>query len=306
MPTPQARRYCWTLNNPTDAEQNYIRNHCNSFVYIVFGREVSSTGTPHLQGFFHSHDPISIHRAKILLGTQRVHLERARGTSLQASDYCKKDGDFDEFGVLASEQGKRTDWDRYKEYVVELGRVPNKREMVAHNTSLYARYSAAMVEIAKLILPAASFTDSTPRLGFQTRVCARIDAEPFNARTVDFVVDADGNSGKSWICQYAITKYPERVQVLSVGKRDDMAYAIDENKDIFLFDVPRNQMTYFQYSVVEMLKNRMIFSNKYQSCMKKLTSVPYVAVFSNEMPQMDAMSEDRYNIIEVTEENRGH
>ena len=39
--------------------------------------------------------------------------------------------------------------------------------------------------------------------------------------------------------------------------------------------------------------------------MKVLRHVPYVAVFSNEHPDMEAMSTDRYNVIEVNDENRG-
>lgn len=89
------------------------------------------------------------------------------------------------------------------------------------------------------------------------------------------------------------------VQFLSVGKRDDLAHAIEIQTRIFLLDIPRGQMEYLQYSVLEMLKNCLVFSPKYQSSMKRLLKCPHVIVFCNEYPDMDAMTRDRYYIIDT-------
>lgn len=302
----QNRRWVFTLNNYADPDILHLRALGESPIakYLIFGKEVGENGTPHLQGFVIFNASRTLLDTKLQLGGNRFHCEIARGTSEQARDYCKKDGEFEEFGTFPETKGKRTDWDRYVEYVKDLGRVPNKRELASTFPSLFARYEHACYEIAKANLEQYKFTDSGPRFGFQTRVCGRIEGEP-NPRTIDFVVDEKGNSGKSWITQWALSKYPDETQVLSVGKRDDVAFAIDCSKRIFLFDVPRGDMQFFQYSLLEMLKNRIIHNNKYKSGTKYLDSVPYVAVFSNEMPDMEKLSEDRYNIIEVTDENRG-
>lgn len=64
--------------------------------YGVCGRELGAEGTPHLQGFIRFKSATSFKRVKNLLG--RAHLESQKGSSAQAAEYCKKDGDFDEWG----------------------------------------------------------------------------------------------------------------------------------------------------------------------------------------------------------------
>jgi hypothetical protein len=83
---------------------DFAAAHCK---YLVYGREVSSTGTPHLQGFMTLNKRHTLSSLKKLLGP-RPHLEPARKTSEQAADYCKKDGDYEEFGTPPT-PGQRTD-----------------------------------------------------------------------------------------------------------------------------------------------------------------------------------------------------
>lgn len=300
--TPRARRYVFTLNNYSSEDVDQLVCVAEPLSkYLVFGREVSESGTPHLQGFVVWQNAKSFSASKTALG-QRCHLEVARADSTSASNYCKKDDDFEEFGDVPNEAGKRTDWDKFKAFVVDLKRVPTSREIINHNAGLWGRYRDRLQEIAEAYLPEASLVATEPRLGWQTLCAGRINGAVETEsipRVIDFFVDPTGNTGKTWICQWALTHHPEFVQILSSGKRDDLCYAIDHTKKVFLFDVPRGQMEYFQYAVPEMLKNRLVFSTKYHSRMKTLPHVPYVAVFCNEDPNMDALSADRYRIVRV-------
>lgn len=75
--------------------------------YLCFGREEGESGNLHYQGYVEFPCKISMSTLKKIL--PRAHLEIAKGTSLQASEYCKKDGDFQEFGELSPGQGSRSD-----------------------------------------------------------------------------------------------------------------------------------------------------------------------------------------------------
>lgn len=78
--------------------------------YIVWGAEVGDSGTPHYQGYVIFDRVLSLPQARSYLN--RAHFEARRGTHRQASDYCKKDGNFVEYGVLPSSasEASKTMW----------------------------------------------------------------------------------------------------------------------------------------------------------------------------------------------------
>ena len=61
-------------------------------------------------------------------------------------------------------------------------------------------------------------------------------------------------------------------------------------------------MEYFNYTVVEQLKDRVVFSPKYDSGTKVLTHNPHIVVFCNEMPDLTKMTFDRFAITNMNEE----
>lgn len=110
MVVNKSKHWCFTLNNPTDADRSRLESlsESSSVTYLVYGRETGESGTPHLQGYISFVNRKTFGGAKNALGT-RVHLERARGTPTENAEYCKKDGDFFEHGEVPVSQGARTD-----------------------------------------------------------------------------------------------------------------------------------------------------------------------------------------------------
>lgn len=96
-----AFRWVFTLNNWTQDEYNKL---CDiPYRYMVIGSEVGESGTPHLQGYVHLSKRMRLSGLKPY--SPRAHWDVARGTGPQASDYCKKDGTFEEFGDMPDETG---------------------------------------------------------------------------------------------------------------------------------------------------------------------------------------------------------
>lgn len=291
----QGTRWCLTKNNPTNEVKLAFAQVFNSddVKYGIIGREVGEQGTPHLQCF------IIFKRTKRFNAVLRLfpgsHLESARGTSEQNRAYCEKGGDFDEYGSFPDNQGKRSDLDEVLEWAEDFsnanGRGPTSPEVAVSQPRAYIKFPR-VTRCLKLRAAAPKLREGEPNLWQQTLHDQLM--EDADDRSVLFYVDPEGNSGKTWFQQWFLTKYPEKTQLLSVGKRDDLAYAVDETKSVFLFNIPRGSMEYFQYTICEQLKDRMIFSTKYQSSMKILSSVPHVVVFCNEEPDMSKMSQDRY------------
>lgn len=295
-----AKRWCFTLNNYTPLELTSLIDSAGTYQYLCFGRERGDNNTPHLQGYFVLKKKLRLNNVKQLPGLSRAHFEKQspNSTNEQAADYCKKDGDFDEYGELPdNEPGKRTDFESLKDWLKELDARPTNKEVAELYPSLWGRYKGACIDFMDLFTPTPVLVDGELRQ-WQQRLFDIVDEEP-DDRTIVFVVDEKGNSGKSWMSSYLFSHWPELTQILSVGKRDDIAHAVDETKRLFLFDVPRGGMEFIQYGVLEQLKNRIVFSPKYDSSTKILKATPHVVVFCNERPDLEKMSKDRPKIINI-------
>lgn len=116
----KTRNICFTINNYTSVEVENLRKHSDEYKYLVFGYETApETGTPHLQAFVVFNNPRSMLAfQKEISPTIKFHMEVMRGTHKQASDYCKEDGIYEEYGELPT-PGVRTDWEKAKKDITE-------------------------------------------------------------------------------------------------------------------------------------------------------------------------------------------
>lgn len=294
----QSQSWCFTVPNYSDGDLQSLRDLFGSggISYLVFGRELApTTGTPHLQGYVRFDARKRFACVRRLL--PQCHLTSARGSPAQNRSYCIKDGNYEEFGVPPVQApGRRTDFDRYVAWVQTLPGVPTERELILQFPSLYGRYARSLRAISRELCPRPTLRDGELR-PWQEDLYTRLQGEA-NDRTVEFIVDRDGGLGKSWFCGYVFSKLDD-CQLLGPGKRDDLAHAVDERCRIFLFNVPRGQMEYLNYGLLEMLKDRMVLSPKYESQMKILRHTPHVVVLSNEDPDEAKMTEDRYDITQL-------
>jgi len=102
--TSKFRNWCFTCNNYTQADYDAVK--ALKYKYLIIGFEVGDSGTRHLQGYLEL--PSQLTFSSLSKKIPKFHLEHRKGTAQQASDYCKKGGEFDEYGKL-SHQGQRND-----------------------------------------------------------------------------------------------------------------------------------------------------------------------------------------------------
>lgn len=108
-----SRAWCYTINNYTEEERDALRTM--KCTYNIFGYERGDEGTPHLQGYVQLKDQKTLSAMKKVM--PRAHLEIRKGTITEAVVYCKKEGDFEEFGVRPLEKEEKGDANkrRYEE-----------------------------------------------------------------------------------------------------------------------------------------------------------------------------------------------
>lgn len=109
----RSRNWCFTSFDEIAPEFN-----SGMMTYLCIGKEICPTSkNEHWQGFVCLKDKKSLKQVKLLIG-EKPHLESIRGTLAQNVKYCKKDGSYEEFGVLPT-QGARTDLNVLKERIFE-------------------------------------------------------------------------------------------------------------------------------------------------------------------------------------------
>lgn len=98
MQNQQSKYWCFTVNNPRSFHKDL--NDLKNYEYIVVGNEVGEEGTPHLQGFVVFKSRLRFNQVKTMIPRAHVETMYQFSTPKKASDYCKKDGDWTEEGVL--------------------------------------------------------------------------------------------------------------------------------------------------------------------------------------------------------------
>lgn len=142
--------------------------------------------------------------------------------------------------------------------------------------------------------------------GWQLEVIDIIKSEP-HPRTIHWFWETKGGFGKSSLCKYMVVKHD--ALILS-GKSNDMFHALSKyiertghGPNLVIIDIPRSQQDFINYGAIEMIKNGLVFSGKYESH-QLVYNAPHVVCFANEPPNDSKMSRDRWHIVSLRGETR--
>lgn len=112
---PEAVNWTFTVNNYTEEEYKELLE--GDYNYIIIGKEVGDSGTPHLQGY------LQLKKKKRLTAMKKIHQtahwEIARGTAEENKVYCSKDNKFEERGTMVIAGKKKVDMVKAVYQIVE-------------------------------------------------------------------------------------------------------------------------------------------------------------------------------------------
>lgn len=283
-----ARHWVFTLNNYTPADE--LRIQAIECDYVCYGREVGANGTPHLQGMISFSKRMRFAAVKTKIGSN-PHIEVCMNLTA-SSDYCKKDNNFYESGSIPEGPGTRTDLNSFKQDVkAGMLSMAELREKHSSIVARYYRFVNDYVNDHKTVAKCEKF----PLREWQQLLYLKL-ARAADSRKIIFLVDCQGNQGKSWFARYYCELHDD-AQLILPGKKADMSFCVKTSTRVLLLDCPRSkQGDFIQYDFLEEIKNGIIFSPKYESQMKYMEKKVHVVVFMNESPDMTKLSSDRYEV----------
>jgi len=289
----RARNWVFTINNYTVEDVALVDQLVpDTAKYVVYGKEVGESGTPHLQGYVQFKSQLRLSQCKKVHPT--CYWAVAQGSADQNKQYCSKQGDYYEFGE-AVHKAQRSDIDAFKDAV--RGGENDMITLREDHSLICAKYPGFVRQYLSDHRPLPAVKTHQLR-SWQSGLIADLRLEA-NDREIIFVVDTVGNSGKSWFCDYYSRVCYDDAQILEMGKKADVALTINPDMRVYFFDLTREHVEHMNYSVLESLKNARLFSPKYESHMVFLSRVPHVVVMMNQDPDMSKLSYDRYKIISI-------
>lgn len=131
-----AKNWSFTINNYTEADLEKLAGAATECTYLVVGKEVGASGTPHLQCFASLKVRKRLTQVKQLFSA-RGHFEKSKGSPEQNRVYCVKDGDFVEYGTVPVGRGRRTDLIDVKT-AIDSGL--SREEVIEEFFSVYAKH----------------------------------------------------------------------------------------------------------------------------------------------------------------------
>lgn len=284
-----------TLNNPAEfpLPEETFKKH-KDIRYAIYQLEIGKEGTPHIQLYVELFKPQRYTALMKIIGNG--HYEAARTDREFCKAYCSKeesrlDGPY-EYGTWISGAGS-------KELVLPVKRA---REGVSIDDIImecpeeYNRMRGT-VHRARALFFKDQWKASFPELElrqWQIEVLGRLEG-PANDREVIWLYGPNGKEGKSTFLKYLVKT--KNAFYVNGGNYNDIAYMYDF-EEIVCFDCSRASTVRNIYEIIEKFKDGMIFSGKYEACMKMVKS-PHVIVAANVEADFECISRDRVVLINL-------
>lgn len=278
----QSISWCFTLNFSGKVP---VLSFDERVQYAVWQHE--RVNHDHLQGVIQMKKKARLSTVKSIIGGN-PHLEKMRGKIEEAAEYCRKpdsrvSGPWEFGDMLKKGSHKRKIMELLEDSDNELEEPQKYRRAMA---------KSAMDESREL---ASREGFPHPLYSWQETVLGLLEEQP-NDRTIIWVYGPNGNEGKSQFGKFLGLK--KDYLYLPGGKTQDMTYMLMKNpKANIVMDIPRCNSEYLNYQFMELIKNRTIFSYKYEPVGAIINNKIHVIVLANVLPDYEKISKDRIKII---------
>lgn len=290
--------YCMTINNYTEEDYQRFKDHkCR---YKCYAKEVGESGTPHIQAYIYFENKISFKSMKKKYPT--AHFELPRGTPQQNRQYIvgpyqspdlAKSKPFNPEAVEEGDIPKSVSVNEWEDIKTKIMEGIEWEQLLVLYPQTAIKYLSGLRNYYEQFRPKVIVEIPNP-YPYQKFIMDLTKQKP-DARTVYWFFEPKGNVGKTTIARYLSSK---GWLYLSNGKTADIALAWQGQNVVF--DFSRSQNDHINYEVMEMLKNGIIFSSKYQSA-SKIYNPPHLICFSNKYPNMEKLSQDRWQIYKISQ-----
>ena len=298
----RAKRWSFTLDDYTDNDLERLQGVANCYIKFV-KRIREETQQQYLKGYVIFKNRFSLLQAKAALG-QRVCLSLLIGSLVENDYYLGKDeGDIEEYGDKGLKRQINNGWGSHVQEINEakLAYMDDENHALEDFTATFVKYPRLESTCQKLkrdreiLKLKENYQHLKP---WQDTLYTELLKKP-NDRTVQWVYDPLGNTGKTWFAKFLVVH--ENAIRFENAKSADIKYAYN-GQNIAIFDFCRSLENQVNYEVIESVKNGIFLSTKYDSQMK-VFPIPHVCIFANFMPDLTKLSDDRWDICEIVRDN---
>lgn len=135
---------------------------------------------------------------------------------------------------------------------------------------------------------------------WNTWLLDEIQQEP-NNRRINWIWSNKGKMGKTSITRFLVDKH--KAQFCSGGKYTDimnLIYHTDmDTCRCVIFTLPREHKNHISYSALESVKDGLVCNMKSYQNGSKIFNPPHIIIFANYPPEIENLSKDRWNILQL-------
>lgn len=277
---------------------------------IMFEPEIApTTRTPHLQGFFVFKSLKSFKQVKSMI-SPKIRFAQMRKPIEANIKYCSKDGNAIVLGELPKTQAERGAMG--KEYVSQYGHVWDHfirdvkagisfKDLAEKYPDMHGQFPRGFREKFDLFSPKPTFNlkeKYAELYSWQIKLLELVD-QPADERAVFWIYSKMGAVGKSDMLKHLVSVCD--FEPMQNAPTRDLACAWKGGHVVFDYSRSQQDSGLINYDVIEHIKNRLLFSPKYESVTKMSENFKnvFVICFSNQPPDVTKLSKDRWHIFEI-------